>query len=575
MVRPVVPALLVSFVVVVGATFFPSLAHAQEIQKLDDFTPAQETQGELAQNQKGIQELEDFRNATEVCMETGSPNLECHTNYTTDNFNAWMTLSILGGKPISVPDDQAGNQGGRKVAYSRGLVGDMGSAIAMIYQNPAATSGTYIADVMNTAGFGVVQPAYAQGLGFASLNPILNTWKTFRNVAYLFFVVIFLVLGFMIMLRQKIGGQTVVTAQQAIPNVIVTLLFVTFSYAIAGLLIDGMYILMFLLLALFNKSSNQFLDMSFLELGFTMVTSGAAVAYKTVGAFSESAQQSLRQFGSDTVGFIGGLTMAVVVALAIALNVFRLFFELLKTYITIILSIAFSPVLLMFGAIPGKNVFGGWMKNLVGNLAAFPVVLLALIVFDELTGGITSPGPGATSQIESGGFLPPYLFGRSGSGVAGALTFSVGLGMILIMPELVTQAKKAMGASGGIFEQFAGDIGKSLKAGWSGGQLVPGLGFTDTNKLPLVGKYLGSGQRVVQTAAVAGGGVGAGVGGLFGGAIQSVGAKHTGVGVPGPGSIPTASKWGRGVGGWIAQRVNHPGFGTQNSSNQSGGKNTQ
>ena len=33
----------------------------------------------------------------------------------------------------------------------------------------------------------IIPKAQAQGLGFASLDPILEGWKQFRNVAYLFF----------------------------------------------------------------------------------------------------------------------------------------------------------------------------------------------------------------------------------------------------------------------------------------------------------------------------------------------------------------------------------------------------
>ena len=45
------------------------------------------------------------------------------------------------------------------------------------------------------------------------------------------------------MFRAKINPQTVVTIQSAIPKAVVALILVTFSYAIAGLMIDLMYLL--------------------------------------------------------------------------------------------------------------------------------------------------------------------------------------------------------------------------------------------------------------------------------------------------------------------------------------------
>src|SRR5690606_25281628 len=93
------------------------------------------------------------------------------------------------------------------------------------------------------------------GLGFSSLDPILDTWKAFRNVAYLFYVIMFLVIGFMIMFRQKISSQAVVTAQQALPKIIISLIAVTFSYALAGLMIDAMYLIMYLIVGLFPSQT--------------------------------------------------------------------------------------------------------------------------------------------------------------------------------------------------------------------------------------------------------------------------------------------------------------------------------
>jgi len=437
-----------------------------------------------------IYKIEKAQIGIEANIETFQPNSASWFNDLFGNSGAQTVWAAVGGRPMkgATKSDELGKE---DITYSKGIVGNSSEAIAWMFSNPAATTERYIADLMNSAG--IATPAYAQGLGFASLDPILNTWKTFRNMAYLLFVVVFMVIGFLIMMRQKVGGQTVVTAQQAIPQIIITLILVTFSYAIAGLLIDMMYLVMYLLLALFNKTQAKFLDKNFLTLGLAMITDGSSAAFEAVQNFSADAATTLGEIGQDTVKFLGGLSLAVVVAIAIALKVFELFFELLKTYVIIILTIAFSPILLALGAIPGKNVFSQWIKDLVGNLAAFPAVMLVLIIFDELTGNIS----GVNVEIETGGFQPPYLFG---SGTSGALPFIVGVGMLMIMPEIVKEAKKALGAKEGIFTQFARDIGQSMKKGWEGGQLVPGLGFTDTRKLPFGGV---SGSNITRKAGVA------------------------------------------------------------------------
>lgn len=400
-------------------------------------------------------------------------------------------------------------------ARSGGAVGVISQQVASMYRYPVADTQTYVADVLNTAGVGIVQPAYAQGLGFSSLSPILEAWKSFRDLAYTFFVIVFIVIGFMIMTRKKISGQAVVTAQQAIPKIIVALLTVTFSYAIAGLLIDAMYLLMYLLLGLFGhlggSGEETFLSLSFFQFGAMMVSSGFNSAYDGVSDFIQ--QQLGNQQGGGLLDvlassgeFLGGLTVGVIVAIAILFAVFALFFELLKTYISIIISIVLSPLILMMGALPGRNTFGTWIQGLIGNLMAFPTVLLLLLLFDRITCGITHCSTGIEPQ--SGGFSPPYLFGVTGSRY---ISFVLGLGMLLIMKEMVVQSKKAFGAKGGVFEQFGVNVADALKKGWSGGQLVPGLGFTDTNKLPYGGL---SGKNVNRKLAI----------GAFGAAGAPIGA---------------------------------------------------
>lgn len=109
------------------------------------------------------------------------------------------------------------------------------------------------------SNFGITQKTYAQGngVGFARLNPLLGVWSKFRDLAYLAFVLAFTIIGLAIMFRVKIDARTVMTIQNQIPKVVVALIMVTFSYAIAGFLIDLMYVAMFLVIILFSNLSNS------------------------------------------------------------------------------------------------------------------------------------------------------------------------------------------------------------------------------------------------------------------------------------------------------------------------------
>lgn len=134
-----------------------------------------------------------------------------------------------------------------KIGYVQpgGLVLAMGGFIGAMYTPPAHLS-DFTSDL--ASNFGIVKPALAQGVGYQSISPLIMIWKVIRNVVYLFFVVIFVIVGFAIMLRFKIDPRTVMSIENQLPKLIVGLLLVTFSFAIAGFLIDVMWLTTFLVI---------------------------------------------------------------------------------------------------------------------------------------------------------------------------------------------------------------------------------------------------------------------------------------------------------------------------------------
>lgn len=349
-----------------------------------------------------------------------------------------------------------------------GVLGDINKGIVAMY-TPPATTYTYLADVMKSAK--IIPAAQAQGLGFSALDPILETWKAFRNLAYLFFVVAFLVIGFMIMFRTKVG-QAAITAQQAIPSVVVAMLAVTFSYAIAGFMIDIMYVVMYMLAGFFTEGPDIVTRNMFGLVGLMF--------RGTTG----STQNAIEQFMEDAlnIGLVGeaiawmsSLLGTVIIGIAILFATFKVFFELVKTYVAVLIQIIFSPIILMFGAFPGKNVFGKWIKDLSGNLILWPVVLLCVLVQRMLTAPIRSlQGTGQTlDSAFGGGFMPPFLVGQ---GQASIVPVILGIGVLLVIPEIMQQVKKAWGVEEGIFPQLAKDAVSRIKEGTITAPVITGLG---------------------------------------------------------------------------------------------------
>src|SRR3990172_5935873 len=66
-------------------------------------------------------------------------------------------------------------------------------------------------------------------------------------------VLVLVAIGFMIMFRMKINAQTVISVENALPRIIIALILITFSYPIAGFMIDLMYLFFLLVVSVLSS----------------------------------------------------------------------------------------------------------------------------------------------------------------------------------------------------------------------------------------------------------------------------------------------------------------------------------
>ncbi|MDD3647790.1 MAG: hypothetical protein PHS44_04820, partial [Candidatus Dojkabacteria bacterium] len=117
-----------------------------------------------------------------------------------------------------------------------GLIASITNLDSAIYTNTDQVSAVrFLANTLEEAK--IVSPAYAQATGYTTLQPVLLIWRKVRNVALTFILVIGMVIAIMILLRVQ-SGQGYVTLMSALPRIIMAILLIIFSYAIAGLMID-------------------------------------------------------------------------------------------------------------------------------------------------------------------------------------------------------------------------------------------------------------------------------------------------------------------------------------------------
>lgn len=385
-----------------------------------------------------------------------------------------------------------------------GAVGGVGFMISELISNKPASAGTYVADLIDNSRFGV-QPAYAQGIGFAALTPILGTWKAFRDMAYYLLTVMFLITGILILIRHKISSNMAVTVQNALPRLVITLIMITFSYAIAGAIVDLMFLILNFIVNVFQNQifepgpiNSTIGDARNLALNTHIFSFTMDYVFGSPGSHNSNAWEASRAVGQivyeaiknaaglsgafESGGFLANLftgilqlIFAIIFGIALLIAMFRVFFALVMSYAGFVMNVVLSPLILLEGAIPGKDPFKDWIKNLMAGLAPFVVVVFMILMSLALTGSHTRAGIGydQAAPADSGLRLPLILAGNI---PAESFLGILGMGFMLLLPNAVDISKKIVGAKGGIMDEYKDKALGNFKQGWSGGQVMPGVG---------------------------------------------------------------------------------------------------
>lgn len=392
---------------------------------------------------------------------------------------AQTVITALGG--VQTHTDVMTDSGIKTVtSRTGGAISLLAGLTGSLYTTPPASSVEYLADLGNNLG--ITKPTYAQGIGFNAFSPVLKIWKVFRDLAYLGFVIIFVVIGFMVMFRKKIDPRTVVTIQESLPRIILALILVTFSYAIAGLIID------------LGELSTRLI--AGLLYNGQLLGVNASGAGGTLDSFREKLLQSnifelvnpLRQVGdlTQTIGQIKAVptqisigpinlaevTVSVAFWLAGFFIMFKIFFALLGPYVSIILSIIFAPIQLLFMAIPGENnSLMGWLKGLLADVMVFPVTFGMLAIAAFLKAGtymaqcppdpskfMGAAAPWCTSSTPVTSFWAPATIGNWGLAI-GELA---GWGILFTIPKVVEIVHESLHHKPGVATGAAGE--ETMKA---------------------------------------------------------------------------------------------------------------
>ena len=431
-----------------------------------------------------------------------------------------MLCGIIGEACTDNPKD--GNKN-----FNHSLFGLITNFMIIPYANPPA-SGVYWAYFgLQNAGF-IPKTYAAEGIGFSAIRPLISIWKIFRDFSYMLLVIVLIAIGFMIMFRAKINPQTVITIENSLPKIVVSLLLITFSFAIVGFLIDLMYVLIAFTISFlkpgqnvtdnfinavtggpgslikeilsfnFYHAANGFIDLfpTYIKTIINLISTALSiylVNFLLMGKIFgvKEAVQGIPALGG-AIGFvaegalifllspiISGAFIALLTIFTAIFLFFRIFFILFTNYIELLIYIIFSPLILMIESIPGRSTFSFWFKKVFFSIFVFYLVFILLSVTKQISDIILPE-----NQINEL-WRPPFLY-NIGYEYFPAL---VVLGMLFIIPNIVNLFKQILGVkdSGVSFGlgTFFGGVGAAY-GGFMGGMQT----FTSLYQAPLIGSLI-------------------------------------------------------------------------------------
>jgi len=350
--------------------------------------------------------------------------------------------------------------------------------------------------------FSLVPLAHAQAVGFGynALKPIQDMWIVIRNIAFGLFVLAAVIFAFMIMFRVKISPQVVITVQSAIPKLVLALILVTFSYAIAGFLIDLMYVVIgFISLSLapliptvpaFGLQPNQYNAAQVFELltagkaqGFLNAVGGILnllFIYLTpllIATFIICLLAAIA-FSETIIGTIIAFGIFIIIVLTALWISFKAIFALFKAFANIMLLTIFAPLQIAVGPLVPNFGFGQWVKSYISNLSVF-VVTGVLWLFAWIFGllawqGLGGSGSSLIPPVSTGDSWWPPLLGFSGTTL---LFTGVSLVLFTMIPKATELVQSVISGKPFAYGSGIGEALGPVKGIWgqTGGVLVQGV----------------------------------------------------------------------------------------------------
>jgi len=449
------------------------------------------------------------------------------------NFGHAMSCIMIGQSPISPCLEYKMYRDAQGIVKSVPVIGSadtnhgvLGMSLSMIGEvisTPPIRSSEFIANLGEQFG---VESANAQvgGSGSGVLAPIFKLWEVSRNIAYLVMILIFVLVGLMVMFRQKLNPQTVVSIQMALPGLVIGLVMITFSYFLAALISDTAFLGTNIVNYYFSLAQGQNAparsalvdeagkDQNIIEifarnLGIihsgnissepggikpaldamwayipgetafwlrifagavvTQVTNSYSVGFTALPKIGQGLQVLINGV-AFTYGFTSptssvALAISFIAWFVLLYSMFKLLMRLISSFLTIIFLTVTAPFHFLAASVPGKQgIATQWLFNMLCNVLAFPAVY-AVFYFAAFIIGKPDPAfPITAPTTLANGQVFPLLGGLK----LDFLNSLVAFGALVASPSIPDIICKAVGKP----SQFGGIAAGAISGAIASGQ---------------------------------------------------------------------------------------------------------
>lgn len=323
----------------------------------------------------------------------------------------------------------------------------LANSIIFDYQNRPLSGIKYVSNSISK--FLSVPQANAQGFGFSAVDGLQKYWQGFRDVAYALSVIIVVIFAFMIMFRVKLSPQLVISVQSSLPKVFGALILATFSYAIAGFVIDLSYVVGGLFASLMNLAGfstsfsdafNQITPISqsstqighfyvlYYMCGYAIVFLLAAL-WSIIGTFA-----SLSVFG--VLGSLLSVLAIIWVVCVVLWYTLKVPVVLIKNLISLFLSIVVAPIQIVLGSLVPSIGFSVWLKKIIAEALVFPVTgLFMFLAMKMLDMSLAATTALVTSSNAINLWAPPIL--GTSSDLSALIWLAMSFIIITMIPKTV------------------------------------------------------------------------------------------------------------------------------------------